>query len=589
MENFDQQLINLIASEVETREKETQSQAIIKNVLSAGTNFFHTPEGKCYAEIKNNTHLENWPITSKNFKNYLRRLFYEKYQKPPNNQALQDALGVLEAKALFDAPEKEVFLRVAGDNEHILIDMGDENWSVIEVTATGYEVKNLTHSPFRRGSGILPLPFPQEGNIELLKYFVNVEEKDFILLVSWLLQCFNPVGSYPILVLQGEQGTAKSTTSKVLRDLIDPCTAPLRSVPREERDVWVATIHNWILAFDNLSGIPCWLSDVLCRVSTGAGSAGRTLYTDEDETTIVARRPIIVNGIDDITSRNDFLDRSIILYLPPIPEEKRKPEAEFWKEFEIAKPKILGALLNAVSAGLRNNIKLNRIPRMADFALWSCACCEVLPWNAEEFLDVYEGNRKGTIEQAIEFDAFSCAVRNFTVERKEWTGTAQELLDILSPTVSEAVKRSKAWPSSPRGVSGRLRRSATFLRQVGVEVEFSREATVNRRRLIRLSMKTTVQTVQSVQNASTTGFLDWTVENKNEPTVQEPSNKKVASKAILDDMDDMDGRIHSKSKGENPDLWPTCLECKRKVPEVNNSGLCGDCEIAETPKKEVEI
>lgn len=550
MENIDEQLINLIASEVETREKETQAQAIIKCVLNAGVTFFHTPEGKCYGEIKNGTHSENWLIASKNFKSYLRRLFYEKYQKPPNNQALQDAIGVLEAKALFDAPEKEVFLRVAGDREHILIDMGNEDWSIIEVTATGYEVKNLVHLLFRRGSGALPLPFPQDGDIRLLKDFVNVEEKDFILLVSWLLQCFNPVGSYPILVLQGEQGTAKSTTSKVLRDLIDPCTAPLRSVPREERDVWVATIHNWVLAFDNLSGIPSWLSDALCRVSTGAGSAGRTLYTDEEETAIIARRPIIVNGIDDVTARNDFLDRAIILYLPPIPEEKRKSELEFWKEFEKVKPKILGALLNAVSAGLRNDIKLNKIPRMADFALWSCACCEALPWNAEEFLEVYEGNRKGTIEQAIDFDAFSCAIRNFIAEKKEWVGTAQELLNILSPTVSEAVKRSKAWPSSPRSVSSRLRRSATFLRQVGIETEFFRETTTTRNRLIRLRVQTTVQTVQTVQNASTTGFLGWTQNYTNEFCVQFASNEKVPSEATLDDMDDMDAKIHPQSKSK---------------------------------------
>ena len=140
-----------------------------------------------------------------------------------------------------------------------------------------------------------------------------------------------PTGPYPVLILQGEQGTAKSTAAKVLRLLIDPSAAPLRTAPLDERDLMIAARNGWIIALDNLSGLSSWLSDALCRIATGGGVSTRELYSDTDEVLIDVQRPIILNGIDDIATRQDLIDRSIIINLEPIPENKRKPEAEFWQ------------------------------------------------------------------------------------------------------------------------------------------------------------------------------------------------------------------------------------------------------------------
>ena len=44
-----------------------------------------------------------------------------------------------------------------------------------------------------------------------LRPFLNVaDEGDYRLLVTWLLAALRPCGPYPILVLHGEQGAAKS-------------------------------------------------------------------------------------------------------------------------------------------------------------------------------------------------------------------------------------------------------------------------------------------------------------------------------------------------------------------------------------------
>ena len=215
------------------------------------------------------------------------------------------------------------------------------------------------------------------GSVATLRSFLNVQtDADFVLVVAWALACLRNRGPYPVIVLSGEQGSAKSTFSAVLRALLDPNTAPLRALPREDRDLFIAASNGHVLAFDNVSGLPAWLSDTLCRLATGGGFAVRQLYSDNDEVLFDASRPVILNGIEDIVSRPDLADRALFLTLEPIPEERRRPEAELWDAFDAERPRLLGALLDAVVEGLRRlpETRLERLPRMADFALWATAC-----------------------------------------------------------------------------------------------------------------------------------------------------------------------------------------------------------------------
>jgi len=181
-----------------------------------------------------------------------------------------------------------------------------------------------------------------------LRRFLNVNDNDWHLVVGWLVQAFRPKGPYPVLVVHGGQGSAKSTLCRVLMALVDPNTAISRKEPKEDRDLAITANNSWVIAYDNLSALPVWLSDGLCRLSTGGGFACRQLYTDEEETIFDAQRPIVLNGIEELAVRGDLLDRSIIIYLPRIEEEKTLPEDVFWSEFDKEQPKILGALLTVV-------------------------------------------------------------------------------------------------------------------------------------------------------------------------------------------------------------------------------------------------
>jgi hypothetical protein len=251
-------------------------------------------------------------------------------------------------------------------------------------------------------------------------------------------------GPYPMLVLAGEQGSAKSTFSKIFRSLIDPNTAPLRALSRENRELFIAANNGHVLLFDNVSGLAPWISDSLCRIATGGGFAVRQLYTDQDEVLFEAARPVILNGIVNFVNRPDLADRAMFLALEPIPEELRQSEEELWATFEQERGRILGALLDGVAHGLRMLpvTRLEKLPRMADFARWGTAC-ETAFWPDGAFMAAYCNNRDEAVEEMIDADAVAAAVRTMMAARADWAGRASDLLGILSEEVGEGATRPR--------------------------------------------------------------------------------------------------------------------------------------------------
>jgi hypothetical protein len=326
---------------------------------------------------------------------------------------------------------------------------------------------------------MLPLPVPEcGGSIEVLKPFLNLSSRnDFVLVVAWLLAALRPGGPYPLLAISGEQGSAKTVLCKILKALIDPNVAPVRALPREERELMIAANNSHLLAFDNLSSLPTWLSDALCRLASGGSFAVRQLYTDDDEVLFQAARPLLVNGIEEIITRPDLADREIFLTMPPVPDSRRQSERDLWRQFELTRPRILGGLLDLVGHGLRTlpAIGPNRLPRMADFALWAAAC-ETALWSAGTFGRAYQANRRTAIESIIDADPVAACVREIMAERGSWTGSAADLLRLGVRRSSDGISRNRTgWPKNPRALAGRLRRVQTFLRALGIDITFSRE------------------------------------------------------------------------------------------------------------------
>ncbi|WP_245473786.1 hypothetical protein [Bradyrhizobium zhanjiangense] len=466
----------------------TQANILIE--LAQSAELFHAPDGTSFADLDINSHRETWRIRSTGFRRWLTRRFFEEVGGAPSSEALNSALNLIEARAQFDAPERRVHNRVGGLDGKLYLDLGDGMWRAVEIDSAGWRVINNPPVRFRRAAGMQPLPAPVAGgSVEALRRFLNVDsDKDFVLVVAWALACLRDCGPYPVIALAGEQGSAKSTFSAILRSLLDPNTAPLRALPREDRDLFIAASNSHVLVFDNVSGLPPWISDTLCRLATGGGFAVRQLYTDHDEVLFDATRPVILNGIEEIVTRPDLADRALFLTLQPIPEEHRRPERELWAAFEAERPKILGVLLDAVVEGLKRlpETHLQRLPRMADFALWATAC-ETALWPQGTFWSAYYGNLDDVVEGVLDADPVATAVRAMMTMRTVWTGTASDLLGVLAEAVSERVAKSKSWPDGARALAGRLRRAATFLRKVGIDIVFQKEQNRTRTRTITIT------------------------------------------------------------------------------------------------------
>ena len=462
----------------------TQANQLI-SIAEGGCTLFHDGED-AFAEIENAGHCETWPVRSRGFRHWLQLRYFDEHGGAPNNEALQSARDTIEAKARFKGQERKVYRRVATVNGSLYLDLCDPAWRAIEVDAKGWRIVDRPPVPFIRSRTMLKLPEPTRGgHIDDLRQLLNLAaDGDFILAVAWVLAALRDEGPYPVLVLTGEQGSAKSTCARMLRALVDPCEAPLRSVPRNEQDLFIAARNGHVLAFDNLSGaVSGWFSDALCRLSTGGGYAARKLYTDGEEVVISAERPLILNGIDEVVARGDLTDRAIFLTLSAIREADRKPEAELWARFEEARPRILGALLDALAEGVRRHpdVKLDRLPRMADFAKWAVAC-ESAIFEEGAFMRAYMGNRDDAIESVIDASPVASAIRELMQDREPWEGTAAGLLAKLEGTAGGAVKTGKEWPADASSLSRRLKRLSSALRPVGIEI--ARERDGRHRRIV---------------------------------------------------------------------------------------------------------
>jgi hypothetical protein len=447
--------------------------------LPVCTELFHTTSGTAYADLVIDGHRETWPIRSRRFRAFLRRSYYRATGFAASAGVINGELEQLEARAQFDGPERVVHLRIAEHDGALYLDLADDHWRAVKVTTAGWQVISAPPVRFRRPPGLLALPAPQRGGSTMdLQPLLNLASyDDFILIIAWLLATLRPAGPYPLLALAGEQGSAKTITSKLLKALIDPSVAPVRTLPREERDLMIATTNAHILAFDNVSGVPAWLSDALCRLASGGGLAVRQLYSDEAEVLFEAARPLLLNGIEDVIGRPDLADRAIVLTLPTISETQRRPEAELWTDFVRARPGILGALFDIVAHGLARSrdVSLASLPRMADFALWAAAC-ETALWPVGTVALAYQANRQVIIENVIEADPVASCVRNIMQSRDRWDGTASDLLQAADQLHRQEAYISRLdWPRTPRALAGRLRRAQPSLRALGIEIVFQRE------------------------------------------------------------------------------------------------------------------
>jgi hypothetical protein len=513
----------------ENQKRASKTERLIKLALDEAE-LFHNADMKAYATIRNDGHRETYSLRSKSFRTWLSGRLWKENREGCGGQIVQDALGTIEAHAIHDGSCHSVHVRLALQKDRIYLDLGSDRFDVVEITSTGWRIlEDQNVVKFRRPSGMAAFPYPKEsGSIDALKRYVNLANPDeWPLIVGFILGCFHPSGPYPIIAVTGEQGSAKSTLLKVIKAITDPSMAPLRSTPRELRDLAISANNSWTLAFDNLSDITGWLSDGLCRLATGGGFSTRALYSDDEETIFDTKRPVMLNCIDNVIRRHDLADRAIIVNLAVIPEEQRIPEKEFWGDFVDDAPEILGAILDAISCALRNiyTVHLTSYPRMADFAKWVTAAEPALGWEPKTFLKAYRQNIHEVTSLTMDADLVGTAVNVFMEDQPTWEGTATELLDRLEGTADDRTKKAHGWPKGAHVLPGKLKRSATALRSHGIEVTFPPRS--GKQKLIRLEQVGKQSVTSVIEGENTVDDVD--IKDKSSMTLSKDRSVTGAS------------------------------------------------------------
>jgi len=466
---------------------ETDIDKVIACVSDA--ELFSDSNKRAYANYIVKGAKQTAPIGSRAFELWLTQKYLIENGLAPRQEALRGAINTLEAKALYDGKKMPVFYRVSASENTIQLDLGDEAYSIIEINKSGWASTNATRSNFLRPNGMHDLPIPIKGEtINALKHFLNISsQEDFVLVVAWLLAALRPTGPFPILALTGEQGSAKSTTAKVLRLLVDPFHGNSRSLPEKEQDLFIAANNSHVMSFDNISSLSKSMSDALCRLATGGGFSTRKLYTDDEEQIFNSVKPIIMNGIGHYINRPDLADRSISVTLKPVPSSKRRSELQFWEDFENARPKILGTLLSGVSHGLQNIDKINPngLPRMADFSKWAMAC-ETAFWDRGTFERAYALNAEIQLDDLIDTSPLAIVILGFMDHRTDWTGTSSSLLAKINSYAESTCQKHLTLPENPVSLGKHIERIKPILRKKGISINKFKTNDKNRTRMIKI-------------------------------------------------------------------------------------------------------
>lgn len=495
-------------SSSDDKDKKPSQATLLIELADRQVNVVAGADGKTYAVRRGGPNVA-FPLLRKDgLRVQLSRQYWQAHRSVPSQSALTDAISVLEGRAVDQDPQ-DIHMRLATrsteQGDQVIIDLGTPDGRCVTADANGWHIEPVSPVLFRRTKLTSPMPEPDpagqtEHGLATLRGLLNVDEPAFRLIVGWMVAGLMPKIPHPILAAKGEQGTGKSTALEMLVNLIDPSPAPLRSLPRDIKTWATVASASWAVCLDNVSVIPPWLSDTLCKAVTGDALVDRALYSDDDVSVLSFRRLLALTSIDTGALASDLSERMLTVEFLPIKSDQRRPHSAVAAAFAEGAPAIRSALFDVLAKVLAAlpETHLAELPRMADFARILGALDQVMGWTT---LDTYLVASQVSTADLLDAKPFTSTVADFVDERGSWTGSVSQLMELL-PVPDP---RPRSWPVDTTRAAGQLKRDAPVLRSIGITVdEAGRSRDRQRRQLYTFTAHALVETPQPPQDGLAT-------------------------------------------------------------------------------------
>ena len=446
---------------------------MIKQMAESAVNQHNMP----YIKVLVDKQEKIIPMNSQEFHDWIRLNFMEYLGEPVSSGSLKEAIEHSTSLARTTGSKIQTYLRNAYVKKSAYVDLANEKGQVVKIDKNGWDLNNQPEVYFTRSPSTaeLPLAIGNGHFTELVSPYLNLEDANAkYLLIAAIVSAFFDLPSKPFLLINGEQGSAKSTTTRIIGELLDPSTVKTMVTPSSKDNLMLAAANCMILRLDNASKLSEKMMNIVCQLSTGLGFRKRKLYTDTDEIVFEITRMVILNGIEsDLVTAPDLLSRCIQLHLPSISSQQRKTETKLWEDFYRDRPAILGALYDVVSKVIAviDDVDVEDSTRLTDFCRVGVAVEKVMDWPEGAFIKAIKEMQAQAMEMALDADVIAVGIKKVMETRSSWSGTAEELLRLMNRLSGYELSSQAKWPTSARSLGIRLVRISPALREQGIDIK----------------------------------------------------------------------------------------------------------------------
>lgn len=473
MSHFDK---DTVIEDEKINDKEPQSKSLLDFIKESDMELFCDNTNQFYASVMINGHRQVLPIESREFNLYLNHLYFSQFKKVINKDNLLQVVNILQAEAQFGNVKKiPLSNRVGKKDDSFWYDLTNDKWQAVEITAAGWNIVDnppILFNRYRHQSE--QLAPAKKGDINKIFDYLNIKNYHTLFL-CWLVSCFVPDIPHAMLLVYGEKGSAKSTACSLLKQLIDPSVLDTLTIPKDMRSLIVNLQQHWFLPFDNVSYINEEVSDTLCRAITGGGIQQRKLNTNAEDCIFTFRKCFAINGINNVATRSDLLDRAILIELSRIDDKDRRELSEVQNNFKVDLPYILGGIFDVLSKAtlIYPTVIIDKLSRLADFTRWGYAIGEALGGKGQKFLEEYDRNISTQNIEAVNNDVVATLIIAFMKDKKEWKGRISELYNALLNLTSNCgiSANSKQIPKGANHLSRKLKVLKSNLNAMGISFD----------------------------------------------------------------------------------------------------------------------